>query len=63
MTIDSDRLFDKIKELVSYHSPSGVEAEIDRALLEQFTTLGLACRREAPRLYPIGSAWDESPVN
>jgi glycosyltransferase involved in cell wall biosynthesis len=23
----------------------------------------LACRREAPRLYPIGSAWDESPVN
>jgi hypothetical protein len=22
----------------------------------------LASRREAPRLYPIGSAWDESPV-
>jgi hypothetical protein len=29
----------------------------------KFQREDLACRREAPRLYPIGSAWDESPVN
>ncbi|MGD1919356.1 MAG: M42 family metallopeptidase [Pleurocapsa sp.] len=38
-TIAKDKLFDKIKELVLHHSPSGVETEIDRVLLEQFTAL------------------------
>ena len=36
---DYDRLFEKIKELVLCHSPSGMEAEIDRVLLEQFRAL------------------------
>ena len=40
--IDSkDRLFEQIKELVLYHSPSGVETEIDRALRQKFTTSGV----------------------
>ncbi len=39
--ISKDDLFDKIKELVLYHSPSGVETEIDRALLKQFTALNV----------------------
>jgi len=34
-----DHLFDKIRELVLYHSPSGVETEVDRALLKQLTSL------------------------
>ena len=34
-----DRLFNKIQELVLYHSPSGVETEIDRALLKELTSL------------------------
>ncbi len=34
-----DRLFNKIQELVLYHSPSGGENEIDQALLAQFTAL------------------------
>ena len=41
LATDYDRLFDKIQELVLYHSPSGVESEIDRALLEQLTALGV----------------------
>jgi hypothetical protein len=28
----------------------------------QKNSIQLASRREAPRLYPIGSAWDELPV-
>jgi putative aminopeptidase FrvX len=38
---DRDHLFATIEELVLHHSPSGVEAEIDRLLLEKFTALGL----------------------
>ena len=34
-----DSLFNKIEELVLYHSPSGVETEIDRALLKEFAAL------------------------
>ena len=34
-----DSLFTKIEELVLYHSPSGVETEVDRALLKEFTAL------------------------
>ena len=41
MTIDKDSLFNKIKELVLYHSPSGVETEIDRHLLKKLTALGV----------------------
>ena len=33
--IDYDLLFNQIEELVLCHSPSGVETEIDRALLKQ----------------------------
>jgi putative aminopeptidase FrvX len=36
-----NHLFQTIEELVLHHSPSGVEAEIDRLLLEKFTALGL----------------------
>ena len=36
---DRDRLFDKISELVLCHSPSGMETEIDRVLLEEFRAL------------------------
>jgi drug/metabolite transporter (DMT)-like permease len=40
-----------------------VGSVISRFALIQSNISPLACRREAPRLYPIGSAWDESPVN
>jgi putative aminopeptidase FrvX len=36
-----DELFKTIEELVLHHSPSGMEAEIDRLLLERFEQLGL----------------------
>jgi putative aminopeptidase FrvX len=36
-----DTLFQTIEELVLHHSPSGVEEEIDRFLLDRFKTLGL----------------------
>ncbi|HBL60128.1 MAG TPA: peptidase M42 [Cyanobacteria bacterium UBA8803] len=39
--LDSDRLFDTIEELVLHHSPSGVEGEIDRLLMNRFTALGV----------------------
>ena len=39
MNTNYDRLFDKIQELVLYHSPSGLETEIDRALLAELTAL------------------------
>ena len=39
--IDYERLFNQIEELVLYHSPSGVETEIDRALLKHFKTLNI----------------------
>ena len=41
MNTNYDRLFAKIQELVLYHSPSGVETEIDRALLQEFASLKL----------------------
>ncbi|MEM8829618.1 MAG: M42 family peptidase [Cyanobacteria bacterium P01_G01_bin.19] len=40
-TVNYDDLFNQIKELVLYHSPSGVETEIDLALLAQLKALGL----------------------
>jgi putative aminopeptidase FrvX len=36
-----DRLFDIISELVLHHSPSGVETQIDRLLLDRFAALGV----------------------
>ena len=40
-TTNYDNLFNQIKELVLYHSPSGVETEIDQALLAQLKALGV----------------------
>ena len=34
---DYDRLFNKIQELVLCHSPSGLETEVDRVIIEKFT--------------------------
>jgi putative aminopeptidase FrvX len=39
--MDYDNLFETIEQLVLLHSPSGVEREIDRVLLNKFTGLGL----------------------
>ncbi|MGF1539864.1 MAG: M42 family metallopeptidase [Pleurocapsa sp.] len=39
--IDYDYLFKAIAELVLYHSPSGVETEIDDVLLDRFFALGV----------------------
>ncbi len=39
--IDYDYLFKAIAELVLYHSPSGVETEIDDILLDRFSALGI----------------------
>jgi putative aminopeptidase FrvX len=39
--MDFDQLFDTIATLVLHHSPSGMETEIDRFLLERFQELGL----------------------
>ncbi len=39
--LDYDRLFETISELVFCHSPSGVEGEIDRVLLDRFPQFGL----------------------
>ncbi|NJK27953.1 MAG: M42 family metallopeptidase [Coleofasciculaceae cyanobacterium SM2_3_26] len=36
-----DRLFDTIAELVMHHSPSGMEAEIDRLLLSRLSAFGV----------------------
>ena len=41
-----DGLFATIEELVMHHSPSGVEGEIDRRLLERFNALGLESRQD-----------------
>ncbi|MEM7759627.1 MAG: M42 family peptidase, partial [Cyanobacteria bacterium P01_A01_bin.40] len=38
---DYDRLFKQIQELVLCHSPSGLETEVDRLILEQFKALNL----------------------
>ncbi len=38
---DYDNLFKIIEELVMHHSPSGVEAEINRFLMERFAALGV----------------------
>lgn len=42
-----DDLFQAISTLVMHHSPSGVEGEIDRYLLEQFQARGLECWLDA----------------
>ncbi|MBD2577381.1 M42 family peptidase [Oscillatoria sp. FACHB-1406] len=48
MTVELyDWLFETIEELVLLHSPSGVEAEIDRVLLEKFQTLGVETWQDA----------------
>lgn len=39
--MDYDQLFNSIEELVLHHSPSGVEEEIDRLLLNRFKALGV----------------------
>jgi putative aminopeptidase FrvX len=38
---DYDNLFQIIEELVMHHSPSGVEAEINRFLMQRFASLGV----------------------
>ena len=43
---DYDRLFEKIQQLVLCHSPSGMEAEIDRVLLTQFRALNVDTRQD-----------------
>ena len=43
---DYDRLFEKIQQLVLRHSPSGMEAEIDRVLLTQFRALNVDTRQD-----------------
>ena len=40
-TANYDRLFNKIQELVLCHSPSGMEIEVDKTLLEQFKALNV----------------------
>jgi putative aminopeptidase FrvX len=42
-----DRLFQTITDLVLCHSPSGVEAEIDRLVLAQFRALGVEAELDA----------------
>lgn len=39
--MDLDQLYSLIEELVLYHSPSGVETEIDHPLLQKFSQLGV----------------------
>ncbi|MGL5064767.1 MAG: M42 family metallopeptidase [Microcoleus sp.] len=39
--LEFDRLFQTIEELVMLHSPSGVESEINRCLMEKFAALGV----------------------
>lgn len=41
MTSEYDRLFQTIAELVMHHSPSGVETQINRLLLNRFAALGI----------------------
>ncbi len=38
---DYDNLFQIIEELVMHHSPSGVEGEINRFLMQRFASLGV----------------------
>ena len=38
---DEDRFFEAIAELVMLHSPSGVEGEVNRYLLDRFEALGV----------------------
>ncbi|MGV2390840.1 MAG UNVERIFIED_CONTAM: hypothetical protein LVR29_29515 [Microcystis novacekii LVE1205-3] len=45
--MDFDHLFDTIATLVLHHSPSGMETEIDRFLLERFQELGLETWQES----------------
>ena len=36
-----DELFGKLETYVATHSPTGIEAEMDRLLFQQFTELGI----------------------
>ena len=51
VSINYDRLFATIEELVMHHSPSGVEQAIDKLLLERFRHLG----REVAIGYAMGA--------
>lgn len=46
---DYDNLFQIIEELVMHHSPSGVEAEINRFLMQRFATLGVQVWCDSPQ--------------
>ncbi|PSB04728.1 M42 family metallopeptidase [Merismopedia glauca] len=39
--LNYDRLFDSITELVMHHSPSGMETEVDRLIMQKFADLGV----------------------
>jgi putative aminopeptidase FrvX len=39
--LNYDRLFESITELVMHHSPSGMETEVDRLILQKFADLGI----------------------
>jgi len=43
MSLEFDALFDRIADLVMCHSPSGMESEVNRWLLNQFEALGVEC--------------------
>ncbi|MBD1937313.1 M20/M25/M40 family metallo-hydrolase [Microcoleus sp. FACHB-68] len=45
--LDYNRLFETIEEFVLHHSPSGVEAEIDRLLLSRFAEAGVEVWQDA----------------
>ena len=47
VSINYDRLFATIEELVMHHSPSGMEQEIDGLLLERFRELGREVGQDA----------------
>jgi putative aminopeptidase FrvX len=39
--LNYDRLFNSITELVMHHSPSGMEAEVDRLIMQKFANIGV----------------------
>jgi putative aminopeptidase FrvX len=46
---DYDNLFQIIEELLMHHSPSGVEGEINRFLMQRFTALGVEVWSDSPQ--------------
>jgi putative aminopeptidase FrvX len=46
---DYDNLFQIIEELVMHHSPSGVEGEINRFLMQRFASLGVQVWGDSPQ--------------